>query len=103
MCIRDRHETVYNTGEIGRKWFYRDHDITLDPLMEWPGNSATTIDGLQYSGQHNIIGGGISIAASYEGVNIFNLDERMYSFGGSAGQHIPITVAGVYSFPISIV
>ena len=96
------HETVYNTGEIGRKWFYRDHDITLDPLMEWPGNSATTIDGLQYSGQHNIIGGGISIAASYSGTNIFDLDERLYSFGGSSGQHVPITVAGVYSFPISI-
>ena len=96
------HETVYNTGEIGRSWFYRDHDITLDPLMEWPGNSATLIDGLQYSGQHNIIGGGISIAASYEGVNIFDLTKRLYSFGGSSGQHIPITVAGVYSFPISI-
>ncbi len=96
------HETVYNTGEIGRKWFYRDHDITLDPLMEWPGYSATAIDGLQYSGQHNIIGGGISIAASYSGVNIFDLDQRLYSFGGSSGQHIPITVAGVYSFPISI-
>ena len=96
------HETIYNTGEIGRKWFYRDHDITLDPLMEWPGNSATTIDGLQYSGQHNIIGGGISIAASYDGTNIFDLTQRLYSFGGSSGQHIPITVAGVYSFPISI-
>ena len=96
------HETVYNTGEIGRKWFYRDHDITLDPLMEWPGNSATVIDGLQYSGQHNIIGGGISIAASYDGVNIFDLTQRLYSFGGSSGQHIPITVAGVYSFPVSI-
>ena len=96
------HETVYNTGEIGRKWFYRDHDITLDPLMEWPGNSSTIIDGLQYSGQHNIIGGGISVAASYSGTNIFNLDERLFSFGGSAGQHIPITVAGVYSFPVSI-
>ena len=96
------HETVYNTGEIGRAWRYRDHDITLDPLMEWPGNSATLIDGLQYSGQHNIIGGGISIAASYRGTNIFDLDQRLYSFGGSAGQHIPTTVAGVYSFPISI-
>lgn len=96
------HETVYNTGEIGRKWFYRDHDITLDPLMEWPGNSATVIDGLQYSGQHNIIGGGISIAASYSDRNIFDLDQRLYSFGGSSGQHVPITVAGVYSFPVSI-
>ena len=96
------HETVYNTGEIGRKWHYRDHDITLDPLMEWPGNSATVIDGLQYSGQHNIIGGGISIAASYSGRNIFDLDQRLYSFGGSSGQHVPLTVAGVFSFPISI-
>ena len=96
------HETIYNTGEIGRKWHYRDHDITLDPLMEWPGNSATIIDGLQYSGQHNIIGGGISISASYGDANPFDLTQRLYSFGGSSGQHIPITVAGVYSFPISI-
>ena len=96
------HETLFNTGEIGRKWHYRDHDITQDPLMEWPGNSATVIDGLQYSGQHNIIGGGISIAASYEGTNPFDLNQRLYSFGGSSGTHIPITVAGVYSFPFSI-
>jgi len=96
------HETIYNTGEIGRKWHYRDHDITLDPLMEWPGNSATIIDDLQYSGQHNIIGGGISIAASYEGANPFDLESRLYSFSGSSGQHIPITVAGVYAFPLSI-
>ncbi len=96
------HETVFNTGEIGRKWFYRDHDITLDPLMEWPGNSATVIDGLEYSGQHNIIGGGISISANYENTNIFDLTQRLYAFCGSSGQHIPITVAGVYSFPISV-
>lgn len=96
------HETIYNTGEIGRKWFYRDHDITNDPLMEWPGNSAAVIDGVQYSGQHNIIGGGISIAASYEGANIFDISKRLYSFGGSSGQHIPITVAGVYSFPLEL-
>ena len=96
------HETIFNTGEIGRKWFYRDHDITLDPLMEWPGNSATVIDGLQYSGQHNIIGGGVSISANYDGTNIFDLTQRLYAFCGSSGQHIPITVAGVYAFPISI-
>jgi hypothetical protein len=96
------HETVYNTGEIGKKWFYRDHDITLDPQMEWPGGSSTIIDGTQYSGQHNIIGGGISIAASYPENNIFDTSKRLYSFSGSAGEHVPITVAGVYAFPTGL-
>ncbi len=97
------HETVYNTGEIGRKWFYGEGtDETVDPLMEWPSRSSAIIDGIRYPGQHNIVGGGIVIGANYEGDNLFNFSQRLYSYGGSSGQHIPTTVAGVYSFPMEL-
>lgn len=104
------HETIYNTGEIGRAWYYRNHDETSNPLMEWPGNSATVIDGVRYPGQHNIIGGGVHIAMNYAGqnpfgypaANPFDLKARVFSFCGSSGQHIPLTVAGIYCFPMEL-
>lgn len=97
------HETIYNTGEIGRAWFYGSGtDETSDPLMEWPGGSATIIDGIRYPGHHNSIGGGVHISANYAGANPFDTSARLYAFSGSAGQHIPTTVAGVYSFPMEL-
>ena len=105
------HETLYNTGEIGRAWFYGDGtDETTDPLMEWPGNSSIVIDGVRYPGQHNTIGGGVHISMNYAGdnpfgypaANPFDLNARIYTFCGSSGQHIPLTVAGIYCFPMEL-
>ena len=59
------HETVFNTGEIGRAWMYgAAGDVTGVPLMEWPPNSATSFGTTKYSGQENSIGGGLYIAAN---------------------------------------
>src|ERR1035437_11086707 len=55
------HETVFNTGEIGRAWMYGPAgDVTAVPLMEWPPNSSTSFGTTKYSGQENSIGGGRS-------------------------------------------
>ena len=66
--IHDRgmlHETVFNTGTIGRPYQYGDAgNLTTDPLMEWPSRSKTVIDGIEYSGQHNIVGGGMYVSAN---------------------------------------
>ncbi len=63
--IHDRgmlHETIFNTGTIGRPYQYGDAgNKTSDPLMEWPPRSRTIIDGIEYSGQHNIVGGGVYV------------------------------------------
>ena len=41
--IHDRgmlHETVYNTGDIGRPWTTgEDGNTTITPVMEWPSRS----------------------------------------------------------------
>ncbi|MBD3291146.1 hypothetical protein GF337_20230, partial [candidate division KSB1 bacterium] len=47
--IHDRgmlHETVYNTGDIGRPWTTGEEgNKTNTPLMEWPSRSATIVQG----------------------------------------------------------
>ena len=61
--IHDRgmlHETVYNTGEIGRAWMTGEAgNETNVPLMEWPSRSKSYVEGIEYSGQHNILGAGV--------------------------------------------
>src|SRR6056297_3874621 len=61
------HETVYNTGEIGRPWNTGESgNQTSTPLMEWPSRSATIVNGIEYSGQHNLIGAGVYIGANID-------------------------------------
>ena len=89
------HETVFNTGEIGRGWHQgQAGNETNVPLMEWPGNSRTVVDGVPYDGQHNIIGGGVYIGASVVGD-----PARKFAFCGGVGSGSPEVVAGVWSFP----
>ncbi|MEI7906435.1 MAG: hypothetical protein WCI84_03680, partial [Bacteroidota bacterium] len=58
------HQTVYNTGELGRKYVTSNANTELGiPSFEWPGNSATIVDAKQYTGWHNSYGGGVQIAA----------------------------------------
>ena len=57
-------QTVYNTGELGRKYVTSNANTELGiPSFEWPANSATVVDAKQYTGQHNSYGGGVQIAA----------------------------------------
>lgn len=103
--IHDRgmlHETVYNTGTIGRPWVYGSGgEKTNLPMFEWPSRSRTVINGIAYDGQHNIIGAGIYITANEEGKT--GRENRIFSFcggiGSGSGPDLPL---GRWSFPISI-
>ncbi|MEX0737305.1 MAG: T9SS type A sorting domain-containing protein [Bacteroidota bacterium] len=93
------HETVFNTGEIGRAWHQgQAGNETNVPLMEWPGNSRTIVDGVEYDGHHNLIGAGVYIGATIEGD-----PARKYSYSGGVGSGSTEIVAGVWVFPQSIV
>lgn len=102
--IHDRgmlHETLFNTGEIGRAWQTGPQGEKTDvPLMEWPGNSRVILNGTEYSGQHNIIGAGVYIAANPDGKAGFS--NRLFSFCGGVGASQPEVAYGRWSFPISI-
>jgi hypothetical protein len=100
--IHDRgmlHETVYNTGDIGRPWQTGSAgNVTTTPLMEWPSRSATSVNNIIYSGQHNLIGGGV-----YVGVNIDSLPgegNRIFALCGGVGASTPEPVYGIWSFPL---
>lgn len=100
--IHDRgmlHETIYNTGDIGRPWQTGSAgNETTVPLMEWPSRSATIVKGLEYSGQHNLIGGGI-----YVGANLASKpgeENRLFALCGGVGASTPEPVYGVWSFPL---
>lgn len=102
--IHDRgmlHETVFNTGEIGRAWMTGEAgNKTNVPLFEWPSRSRTFVEGIEYSGQHNILGAGVYVAANLEGVP--GKENRLYSFCGGVGQSSPEVSFGRWSFPLSM-
>ncbi|RMD93538.1 MAG: T9SS C-terminal target domain-containing protein [Calditrichaeota bacterium] len=103
--IHDRgmlHETVYNTGTIGRPWSIADDmNFATTPQFEWPPYSKTIINGIEYSGQHNIIGGGVYITANEKGKP--GNENRLFAFCGGIGDgNGPVLPLGVWSFPISI-
>lgn len=93
------HQTVFNTGELGRAYDAGGTGIQggYPPSMEWPPNGHAFIDRKEYSGYHNSLGGGIHLAATKKG-------QRLYAFCGvistTNGGTTPIE--GVYSFPLSI-
>src|SRR3989339_2201261 len=95
------HETVFNTGEIGRAWMTGGSgNKTSVPLFEWPARSANVVDGLEYSGQHNIIGAGVYIAANFDGMP--GKDKRIFSFCGGIGASSPEVTFGRWVFPLNI-
>ncbi len=91
------HQTVYNTGELGRAYNAGGTIQEGFPSMEWPPRSRVIIDRTVYPGQHNSFGSGIWIAGTRP-------SGRQYMFCGavSDGSGNPVTVAGLYSNPISI-
>lgn len=92
------HQTVFNTGELGRTY---DAGGTIDegfPSMEWPPNSRMIIDRTNYPGQHNSFGSGIWIAGTRPA-------GRQYMYCGAVSENSdgdPMAVTGVFSNPISI-
>ncbi|UCH62519.1 MAG: hypothetical protein JSU77_12070 [Fidelibacterota bacterium] len=100
--IHDRgmlHETVFNTGEIGRGWMTGEAgNKTSVPVFEWPSRSFTILEGIEYSGQHNILGAGV-----YIGANIDTLpgeDNRLFALCGGVGASSPEVAFGRWSFPL---
>jgi hypothetical protein len=100
--IHDRgmlHNTVFNTGEIGRGWMTGEAgNKTSVPLFEWPSRSKTTFGSIEYSGQHNLLGAGVYMAANLNGKP--GKDNRLYSFCGGVGASQPEVVFGRWSFPL---
>jgi len=95
------HETVFNTGEIGRAWMTGDAgNKTSVPLFEWPSRSATVVEGLEYSGQHNIIGAGVYLGANLDGLP--GKANRLYAFCGGVGAGQPEVTFGRWVFPLNI-
>ena len=95
-------ETVFNDGSIGRAWLYGAGGEKINsPCFEWPPRSKTVINGIEYSGQHNIIGAGVYITANEKGNP--GIPNRLFSFCGAigtgSGAELPI---GRWSFPISL-
>ncbi len=100
--IHDRgmiHQTVYNTGTIGRPWIV--YARTNLPLMEWPPRSRTVIEGIEYDGHHNSWGAGVYVSANEEGKP--GNDNRIFAFCGGIGTRTTTELPfGKWSFPISI-
>ena len=95
------HQTVYNTGELGRGWATGEAGNTTNvPLMEWPSNSALIFNGVAYSGQHNSLGGGVHIAANRVGSP--GQSNRLFALCGAVGSGVPETSFGLWSFPYYI-
>lgn len=102
--VHDRgmlHETEFNTGEIGRAWQTGAQGEKTDvPLFEWPGNSHVILNGTEYSGQQNILGAGVYIAANPDGKPGYS--NRLFAMCGGVGASQPEVAYGRWSFPISI-
>lgn len=92
------HQTIFNTGEIGRGYHQgQAGNATSVPLFEWPGNSRVIVDAISYDGQHNILGGGVYLAA-----DAADVPSRMYALCGAVGSNAPEIVIGTWSFPLQL-
>ena len=92
------HETVFNTGEIGRAYHQGGASNDTDvPMMEWPGNSAVTIDDISYDGKHYTNGAGIFISAQLP-----DSTERIHALQGAVGASRPDVTEGRWAFPLTI-
>lgn len=100
--VHDRgmlHESVFNNGILSQALKNNGIEWSAQPMFEWPGRSATIVDGIEYDGQHNSLGGGIQIAANYPGE--LGYSNRKFAFCGMIGSGGPETSIGVWTFPIS--
>ena len=100
--VHDRgmlHESVFNNGILSQPMKNNGIEWAAQPMFEWPGRSHTIVDGVEYDGQHNSLGGGIHIAVNYPG-SLGN-DNKKFAFCGFIGDGGPETSVGVWTFPIS--
>jgi hypothetical protein len=93
------HQTVYNTGELGRAYDNGSSGMVAGySSMEWPPNSTSIVGQRKYSGQHNSFGGGLYLAGSKN--NVVQVVACGAVTTAQNGQVFP--VAGVYSYPGTI-
>ncbi len=96
------HQTVYNTGELGRALEGSNSTTVGLPLgtssLEWPPFSRMTLDGIPYWGQQNGQGSGLVVRALVRGTY-----EARACGGITDGSGNAIAVAGVYVTPGDIV
>ncbi|MEM1115412.1 MAG: T9SS type A sorting domain-containing protein [Bacteroidota bacterium] len=92
------HETVFNTGEIGRAYHQGGGgNATEVPMMEWPGNSRVTVDDINYDGKHYTNGGGVYISAQLP-----DSTDRVHALSGGVGASQPDITVGRWAFPLTI-
>lgn len=91
------HQSVYNTGELGRAYNAGGTVQPGSPSMEWPPNSGIVLD-TDYPGQHCSFGSGVWIAGTLPN------GDRIYAYCGATSNSDgdPVPVVGVYSFPIEV-
>lgn len=91
------HQTVFNTGELGRAYNAGGTVQPGTPSLEWPPYSSLVLERRNYPGQHNSFGSGIWIAGTRPG-------GRRYAFCGAVSNTNgePVPVVGVYSIPLEL-
>ncbi|MDZ7319189.1 MAG: T9SS C-terminal target domain-containing protein, partial [candidate division KSB1 bacterium] len=91
------HQTVFNTGELGRAYNAGGTIQPGSPSLEWPPYSSLVLERRNYPGQHNSFGSGIWIAGTRSG-------GRNYAFCGAVSNTNgePVPVVGVYSIPLEL-
>lgn len=91
------HQTIFNTGELGRPYSAGGTVPEGRPSLEWPPNSRIILERRNYPGHHNSFGSGIWLAATTP-------SGRQYAFCGAVSNTSgePVPVVGVYSFPLEI-
>jgi hypothetical protein len=91
------HQTVFNTGELGRPYNAGGTVTEGRPSLEWPSNSRLILDRQNFPGHHNSFGSGVWLGAT-------RADGRRYAFSGavSAANGDPVPVVGVHSTPVEI-
>lgn len=88
------HQSIFNTGELGRPYSAGGTVVEGRPSLEWPPNSRIILDRQNYPGYHNSFGSGLWLSATRDG-------ERVYSFGGAVSNTDgePVPVVGVHVSP----
>ncbi len=95
------HQTVFNTGEVGRALDANSsttHGLTTGTSSwEWPPNSYQIINNIVYWGHQNSFGSGILFGATVNGTPVYR------ACGGiTDGSGNQTTIAGIYCTPGSI-
>jgi len=92
------HQSVFNTGELGRPYSAGGTVVEGRPSLEWPPRSRLILDRQNFPGHHNSFGSGVWVAATRAD------GSRRYSFAGAVSNTNgdPVPVVGVHSTPVEL-